>query len=245
MTNRIKICIPSKNRPNTKTYKIFKDLGFDVYMFVEPQDIDKYPSDCNLINIEKNNQGIAYVRNHILKHAKKENWEWICMCDDDVIRFGKAIINNSKRRNQKNNEFIKDIILKTLHYKKTIFGINYKQYSWSSDIAISKNTTTVEVCVWLRPAEIGCFYDYNVNLKEDRDFIIQNRIKGLNIVKLNQYYFDCPRIGENKGGLYDEYKANKDESAVKKMYNKWGDKYITLIKNKKGRLDIKINWKNL
>lgn len=39
MNQRIKICIPSKGRPDTKTYKIFEKLGYEVYLFLEPQDI--------------------------------------------------------------------------------------------------------------------------------------------------------------------------------------------------------------
>lgn len=245
MKNRIKICIPSKNRPNTKTYKIFQDLGLEVFMFLEPQDFDNYQVDCKKINIGKDNQGISFVRNFILDYAKQNNFEWVCMCDDDISSFGKAIRTEKGLKNKKDNQTIKEVFERTLNFKNTIFGINYAQYSWCSSSSRSINTATIEVCIWFRPSEIKAKYDQEVNLKEDRDFIIQNSINGLNIVKLNRYYHNSPEIGKKKGGLYDQYKAKTDEKSAKKMFLKWGKNIITLKKNSKNNMDIKIKWNNL
>ena len=245
MSMEIKICIPSKNRPGSKTYKIFQDLGYEVFMFLEPQDFDKYQVDCKKINIGQDNQGISFVRNFILDYSKKNKFDWVCMCDDDISSFGKAIQTEKGLRNKRDNKYIKEVFEKTLNFKNTAFGINYDQYSWCSDNIKTVNATTIEVCIWFRPSEIKAKYDSNVNLKEDRDFIIQNKKNGLNIVKLNRYYHSSPDIGKKQGGLYDEYKAKTDEESAKKMFLKWGKDIITLKRNNQNNIDIKINWDNL
>ena len=36
------VCIPTKERPQTKTYKLFEEAGITPYHFIEPQDYDSY-----------------------------------------------------------------------------------------------------------------------------------------------------------------------------------------------------------
>ena len=81
------VCIPSKGRPTTKTYKLFEAVGIKVFHFIEPQEIEQY-NVPNKISIEKNNGGIGYVRNFMLKYVKENNYEWVIICDDDVTSFG-------------------------------------------------------------------------------------------------------------------------------------------------------------
>ena len=82
------ICfIPTKGRLNTKTYKLFQDVGIKVKHFIEPQEIDKYDVP-NKVSILENNKGIAYVRNFMLNYARKNNYDWVLICDDDVTAFG-------------------------------------------------------------------------------------------------------------------------------------------------------------
>ena len=56
------VCIPSRKRPDTKTWKLFADAGYEVYHFLEPQDFTDYDVP-NKINIGENNKGLMYVRN--------------------------------------------------------------------------------------------------------------------------------------------------------------------------------------
>lgn len=65
------VCIPTKGRTQTKTYKLFENVGIKVYHFIEPQEIETYDVP-NKINIKKNNKGIGYVRNFILQWAEKK-----------------------------------------------------------------------------------------------------------------------------------------------------------------------------
>ena len=90
----MKICIPSKDRAGLMTTQRYTRPS-DTYVFVEPSEYKKYKifyPELNIINIEKNNQGVAYVRNYILDYAKDDKF---IMSDDDVMMLGKR---NKKRR---------------------------------------------------------------------------------------------------------------------------------------------------
>ena len=67
------IYVPSKARSNIKlTTKALADVGLDFYIVIEPQDADDYRneySEAQIIVMEKNDQGISYVRNACKKHS--------------------------------------------------------------------------------------------------------------------------------------------------------------------------------
>jgi len=138
------ICfIPSKNRPQTKTYKLFQDVGIEVKHFIEPQEIELY-NVPNKISILKNNQGIAYVRNFMLNYAKQNNIEWILMCDDDdVDHFG--VYDNANIK--KNANIWLDIFSKVKNLPFELVGINYRQLAWTEKTNYSINKKFAEVCI--------------------------------------------------------------------------------------------------
>ena len=74
------ICfIPTKNRFKTKTYKLFKEAGIEFKHFIEPNEFDLYDVP-NKININKNDQGISYVRNFMLNYARENKHDWVIFC---------------------------------------------------------------------------------------------------------------------------------------------------------------------
>ena len=235
------VCIPSKNRPNTKTYKLFSDPRFQVFHFVEPQDLMKYKEIPNLVNIEKNDGGITYVRNFILDWAKSNKIDKIIVCDDDVIDF--VVVQNKRCVKQNSANIWFEIDKKTSHLPFEIIGMNYTQYAWAQTKEFCINTQTCEVCVLLRVDKINWKYRCGLELKEDRDFALQTLKYGHGILKFHKYGFDCPSIGTNEGGLYDEYKAGKDTKSSMRMAEEWKP-FVELVK-KENRLDIKLNMKEM
>ena len=91
--------------------------------------------------------------------------------------------------------------------------------------------------------KINWEYREEFNLKEDRDFAMQTIKKGSGVLRFNHYWFSCPDVGTNKGGLQNEYKAKKDEQTAKKMCNEWFP-FVTL-KKKGDRIDMKTDLKGL
>ena len=231
------ICyIPTKGRLNTKTYKLFKEVGIEVLHFIEPQEIDKY-SVPNKISIEKNNGGIGYVRNFMLNYARKNNHEWVIFCDDDVTSFGIYYQKTIK----KDASIWFDILKVAQKLPFELIGINYTQHAWHEKTTYSINKKFAEVCVLMHVSKINWNYREEFNLKEDRDFALQTIKNGNGILRFNYYWFACPDVGTNAGGLQDMYKAKRDEETAKKMCFEWNP-FVTL-KKKGDRIDMKTDIK--
>lgn len=236
------VCIPSKGRPTTRTYKLFAEAGIPVYHFVEPQQVDEYMKAGvpNIVSIQASNQGISYVRNFILDYTKEQGLEWIIMCDDDVSRF-------DIYKNKKNYKLSITEVLAQLEKAKGLpfemVGLNYKQYIWVAKTLHSINTKTVEQCVMLNVKKIWWRYRPAFNLKEDRDFALQTIKYGNGILRFNTIGIQSPDIGTNAGGLNDEYKAKTDQAAAVKMVKEWHP--FVELKKKDQRIDIKLKLKEL
>ena len=233
------ICfIPTKGRLSTKTYKLFEEVGIEVRHFIEPQEIDKYQIP-NKVSILENNKGIGYVRNFMLNYAKKKNYEWVIVCDDDVTSFG---IYNGKTV-KKDASIWLDILEKARNLPFEMIGINYTQHAWHEKTNYSINKKFAEVCVLMNVKKIHWNYRSEFNLKEDRDFSLQTIKNGNGILRFNRYWFACPNVGSNVGGLQDMYKTKKDEESAKRMCYEWHP-FVTL-KQKGDRVDMKTDIKAL
>lgn len=232
------VCIPSKARPKTTTHKLFEEVGFKVYHFIEPQELNLYKVP-NAISIEKNNKGIAYVRNFILNWAKSNNHEWIIVCDDDVDHFGEYKNGNIK----KDAKIWNELYLKCKNLPFEIVGINYRQLAWTEKANYSINKKFAEVCVLMNVKKINWSYRSEFNLKEDGDFALQTIQKGNGILRFNKFFYNCPDVGTNKGGLHNEYQAKRDEESALKMCREWHP--FVRLKKKGERVDMKTDIKAL
>jgi hypothetical protein len=233
------VCIPTKGRPNTKTHLLYeKSKGVKVYHFIEPQDYEKY-NVSNKIDIGENNKGIAFVRNFILDWAAQKNEEIIFMSDDDITGF-------SEYKNGKNVKIDFDRLLSFCDkFKKTPFeisGFNYQQLIWTAKKSYRINASTVDQLVMLKPKKIKWRYRSKMNLKEDRDFVLQCIRYGYGVLKFPKLGIASPEIGSNKGGLQNEYKLKQDEYSSKKMVLEWSP-FVSLKKSKRGTIDCKIDYK--
>jgi len=224
--------IPSKNRPNTKTYVSFENAGIKVIHFLEPKDYELYDVP-NKVNIKKTNQGISFVRNFMMNFAKINKEKWIIFSDDDITAFG---IYNGKTITQDANIWHK-IYDKAKKLPFELYGINYVQHAWHEKKTFSINRKYVECCVLINVAKIK--WGYVKGLKQDRQFCMETIKNGYGIVKFNYFWFRCPEVGTNKGGLYDDYKNKKDYIAAERLVKEYYP-YAKLIK-KKDRIDAKLD----
>jgi hypothetical protein len=230
------ICyIPTKGRPKTNTYKLFENVGIEVLHFVEPQEYESY-NVPNKINIKENDKGITYVRNYMLNYARENNHDWIIICDDDVRAFG---VYNGKTVT-KDAGIWKEIKKAAEKLPFELIGINYTQHAWHEKTSYSINKKFAEVCVLMNVAKID--WNYTDNTKEDRDFQLQTIQNGHGVLRFNHYWFSCPDVGTNKGGLHDLYKAKKDKLWAENLVKKWYP-YAKLVR-KNDRIDAKIDIKD-
>tara|TARA_R110002020_G_scaffold330983_1_gene546548 strand:+ start:573 stop:1298 length:726 start_codon:yes stop_codon:yes gene_type:complete len=229
------ICfIPTKGRFKTKTYQLFEAAGIEVKHFIEPCEFDLY-NVPNKINIEKDNQGISYVRNFMLNYARKNDYDWVIFCDDDVDSFG---IYNGKTI-KKTAGVWHDILQRAQKLPFELVGINYKQHAWHEKTSYSINKKYVEVCVLINIKKIQ--WDYVAGLKQDRQFCFETIRNGYGVLKFNHFWFSCPNVGSNKGGLYNEYQNKNDEKAAERLVKHYYP-FAKLI-SKKGRIEAKLDIK--
>lgn len=229
-------CIPTKGRPNTKTYKLFQEVGIEICHFIEPQEINKYDVP-HKINIGKNDGGISYVRNFILQWAKKNSHEWIIMCDDDINSF---YIYKNKKNIKIDASFWYQKLKKAKNLPFEMHGINNKQFIWTATNNYAINRYSVEACILMNTKKIK--WKYKENTKEDKDFALQTIKYGNGIVKYLNIGFNTPKVGSNSGGLHEQYAIKTDHKWAKKMVKDWHP-FAKLI-NKKTTIDVKIDFKN-
>lgn len=230
-------CIASKNRPNTKTYKLFESAGIKCYHFLEPQDLEKYDVP-NKININKNDAGLMYVRNFIIEYAKKNNFGWILMSDDDITEFGQAI---GTKCYTKGAEIWNIIYEKVKKLPFEIVGINYRQHAWHDKKTYTINKSFVDVCVLINTDKIYWQFEPDLQLKGDREFCLKTIKYGNGIIKFNKYYYNTPPIGKNVGGLQNEYENKKDIIDVNKIILFYKP-FATEIMNNLNRPDFKFDF---
>ena len=84
--------IPTKGRLNTKTYKLFEEVGIEVKHFIEPKEFNFYKVP-NKINIKENDKGVTYVRNFtdiddkIIDRANQLGIDWQAVAEKYIKEF--------------------------------------------------------------------------------------------------------------------------------------------------------------
>lgn len=229
--------IPSKGRPHTRAYRFFETINVPVFHVVEPQNLEQYQANgLACLVLPSNNKGLVFSRNWILGEAKRRNLDIAFMCDDDIASFGKMVAGKCV-----NDGSALGAMLETLRRNtKVVVGLEYRQRAWRHTKTHYINRSWLDVCIAFRPTEITAWYDPELVMKEDRDWVLQNIANGMTCVRLNNFFFSVPNIGTNGGGLDTLYQKKHDSVAAQRFVKKWKP-FLQLVK-KGDRLDAKANW---
>lgn len=186
--NNMKVCVPTKNRAGLINTPSTFD-GHTVILFVEPQDYDSYVAaypTLKIVNIEKDNQGIAYVRNYIINYMGKQVF---IMADDDIValtkRDGLREGSNAYKYSQTNPD---EVVANMEHLiednNATLVGFVQEAYAHFEKDELSINTKFPIQLVMIdgRYLPESVRYDSELRSLEDIDFCIQLRENGQHIV---------------------------------------------------------------
>lgn len=235
--NAVHCFIPSKGRPTTRTHEMFQDVGISVSHVVEPQDADAYcAAGLDVIVLPENNRGLPFSRNFTLDEATRRNVAVAFMCDDDVLEFGRTV----KKKCSRDHTVLTEMAEVARKNPRCVVGMEYRQRSWSQSKPFSISSGWVDVCIAFQPQFITARYTDVMELKEDRDWQLENIGRGIDLIRINHFFFNCPDIGTNAGGLQDKYRAKLDHRASKVMVMKWSP-FLELVE-KDDRTDCKANW---
>lgn len=235
------VFIPSKGRPDSVLVNKILQTS---YVVVEPQERLIYEQKIGkgrLVVLPENNQGIGYVRQFILNHARAAGYDWYWMLDDDISAFYKT--RNSKLEKISGEQALcagEEVISKAGLVGQA--SLEYAQFAWSQtkptkyfgycDVAVAINVELTRLAN----------YRSEMNLKEDRDFTLQILSNGALTMRCSQISFRAPKNGSNKGGLQDVYaRSGREEAAVDRMCLAWPG-IVTKQLKKDGRIDCKIDW---
>lgn len=132
------IYIPSKGRHTCVTAKVLEESGLNYLIVVEPQDYEQYSiyhKHDKLICLEKDNQGIPYVRNFCKEHSNaKYHWQF----DDNIRSF--KVRKDGKNIKEDPSKLISIIETFTNQFENIgISGFSHDIFAWTKKYPIDIN----------------------------------------------------------------------------------------------------------
>ena len=237
------IYIPSKNRPNGKTFSLLQGIKYTVV--VEPQDFELYlkggHEKQNILVLPKNDMGISYVRNFI---KWRYRGELLMMIDDDIIKFDildqvtSRLTNNSNRK--PTLEYLSLLEYEAQDLSFDIATLGMRQFVWSSKNPYAFNCFVGTITLINSKTDI--WYDETLKCKEDMDFTLKNIYADKIVMRFNTFAYDHTMVA-NSGGFSDFYRDKKDLEYNEIMVQRYP--LNCTVVEKFGRLDLKIKYKKL
>lgn len=203
------INIPSKGRSqNQTTSKLLDNVGLQHTIWVEPQDEQAYRSNllptATLHVLDKDNQGIAYVRQQILNKGRDTRQPyWII--DDDITQIVKLASNGSYMRRDKVTPV--DVVLQEMEESFKINKIDYGAPGHLSTVGYhggKLNYNKQSYCVvWIDPVTFPNNVDYDRNCLhvEDVVFVLTGIFNGAKCLHHEGFAYSAPNPGTTAGGL--------------------------------------------
>jgi hypothetical protein len=207
MNPRHPIYILSKGRPNCDASAALDHIGVPHNVVVEPQDEAAYRrqlGDGNLVVMDKNDQGVVYVRNFIWEHAKEAGSEYHWQLDDDIKSF-QVLTHN----------------LKIPVMSGTIFKLaedwvdrfeNIGQAAFQMTVFVPRKRAGNYPPIYLNTRAYSCTmnrtempFRYRGPLNDDTDMSLQVLKAGWCTVVFNAFLHEVPTTMIQKGGMTDLY----------------------------------------
>jgi hypothetical protein len=192
--------------------------------------------------LPENDQGLAYVRNWIIAHARAATGGgWIWMLDDDITRFFRV-------EGARCVPAPAGAVLRAAEAQiaarpgATLGALEYQQYAWRATGKPALNGYC-DVAVCVHTGRFRGHFRADMDLKLDRDIVLQVLTTGGHTVRVTDHAFAAPKNGSNKGGLYDDYAQDgREAEASRRLAAAWPG-LVTAIVKPDGRPDAKINWR--
>lgn len=236
---KLLVAIPSKGRSEKafkQTLRWVSRAGFDVRIFVEPQDVAAYReaaknanyqnyldySDDQFIDIGENDRGLSYVKGFIKKYAEANGYDLVFKLDDDVLRF------SGRGRSKPDDRMVIDFSVMVAACRKV-----FSQYLDVAAIGFPYRNELYEPKEWslLNGRLQSCYIvrtEYMVNDErlgnhfEDFHNYIYIRSKNKVTLRYGLLGMDIADVGTNPGGCQDtprtEAGAHTAIDALRELY---------------------------
>lgn len=242
MSNGLEIYIPSKGRPNGKTFRLLNEIKH--YVVVEPQDVDLYINAGHdpafILVLPENNKGIAYVRNFIKRRYKSG---LMVIVDDDIDKFDYLDTVTGKMTRKENRpealEYFCKLYLASLEVEFDLATLGMRQFVWSQRKKYSENCFVGTITLINSKTDI--WYDDSLRCKEDIDLTLQYIYADKKVIRFNEFVYDHHMVRHDNGGLAKFYEQKKDLPYVQVMIDRWPLNCTSV--EKFGRIDLKTKYK--
>jgi hypothetical protein len=254
------IFIPSKGRSHNRKGTVAQLMlsGVPFTLVVEPQEQTVYQNliaslaaDNNVsstlasvVSLPLSDQGVTYVRNHILHQlAPVDGWFWIM--DDDIQGFHRAT--NRVNVSISAAEMLREAMRRMkLHSGAALYSIDYPFYAWQyNDAAVAVNSYN-NIAVVMNRTLLPPGIQYRFRIREDYDFTLQIILFGQTTVRFRNLSFRVPRMAAAAGGMTDYYEKQKADIAEQnKMFLEMWPSVSREVTKGTGdmiRLDMNIKW---
>lgn len=241
------IYIASRGRAATaKTPRLLAEDGLRFLVFVEPHESAAYREQFGdrVHELPESNQGLCYVRNAILDHARARGVDWFWMLDDDIDGFWRQFGRRSVRSSA--GEALAEAEILLCRDDVATGALEYQQYVWSASRDVAFNGyCDVAVLIHAQRTRPVRFRP-DADLKLDRDFTLLVVANGFGLAARScRIGFSCPKNGTNQGGLAEAYASDGREARSSAAMARLWPGLCEPKTKPDGRPDVKIHWSKL
>ena len=217
------VYIPSRHRADKPiTTKGFDQDNIPYRLLVEPHDYDSYRTryrDEQLVQLPKDNQGIAYVRNYALEHAKAAGYDYFWMFDDDIRSYQ---IRRGGKQHHTNPRHLLALLEHVTNQYDNIGGscIAHSAFNFSQDSKAPVVYNSQIYCAELITTQAQARFQPGV--ADDIDFSMQLLTEGWVTLVYKRIGFTSAVSGSNTGGLLDgEYQDDGRLALFQQLQANW------------------------
>ena len=230
------IYIPSRKRADTiMTAKLFQKEQMPFKVVIEPQDeadYRKHFTDDELLVMDKNDQGIAYVRNFILENSVKNNEGFHWQFDDNIKNF-------MTRQNNKNSPESAQKVLSIAEAVNDLYsniggvGLIHQAFAFSQSRKILVNKQIYSAM--LLNNSTGC--SFRDGVIEDTDYNLQILTKRYCTLLMGNLIINKATTMTMKGGNTDVIHAGDGRlKRSLKLQELWPNTFKIIEKNGQHRI---------
>jgi len=245
------ICVPSKGRPNGRTFKLLKDLGIHTAtVFVEPQDINLYMSLGLPVEIlPDNDRGIGFARNYIVQWASKKQIKYIWMLDDDINALSFKADHDSKYYPIKTKAHLEKAMMLCKANRISMLGFIHHFNLRFGDIPKFWFKSWAVSCIILNVQDVLAAGNYTADLplNEDAEMNLKLWLAGKRACLTSDFAYS--KLQTTVGSTGNDGCSMFYQTVHKECHDYMLEKYPNWFKlrtyKKDGRLKLNASWKNL
>lgn len=223
-TNKYVIYILSKGRARlVKTTHTIQNLNYK--LVVEPQDYDDY---CNVytsdkvIRMDKNDQGITYVRNFIKQYSRSRGEEKHWQLDDDIEKF--LVRKQTASKNVTADpllciSFVEHCM--DMFSNVAISGISSAAYAFSKRYAVHHNRLAYQCVLVDNSVDI----EWTTKITEDWAYTLSVLEAGYCTLAFHHIMQQSPSTMTRAGGNLFAYVNNNRKTSYEEFINQWPGRF--------------------